>query len=343
MPSGMRRGEPLDAGGGLGIEHVGRFQDLVHDHGLPRQDVGNRLLIPAQAPPLAQRPERRHVVEAKVLLVVLVALERHAVLAQDGLIRPQMKRLGVGEDAVEVEDDGPDLSHQRSPLAGLDRHRQPVLARWNRALVLGIEDAERVIGPVEIELVDAAAPQIQIEVAAALIGLEAVREIAERHEQPPQRGIVGLGERGERMRLSLERERERADPAHAPRLAGRRGHLDDVVAADDFQACGNVVLLVDRVVRQRLECRALGRQDRRVRRSHVGVALGSPGGNLVGIAGRRTAARRGGGESSGQRRMLRGNAPRKDTFGARPAQPGWCAGGQRCSRGRLSSAAGAPR
>ena len=51
--------------------------------------------------------------------VVLVAIQREAELAEHGLVREQVQRLGVGEHAVEVEDDGADVGHQRirSPAA----------------------------------------------------------------------------------------------------------------------------------------------------------------------------------------------------------------------------------
>ena len=87
--------------------------------------AGDLRLAPALAAPLADRRERRDVVEAQVVGVVLVAVERDAELAEDGLVREQVQRLGVGEHAVEVEDDGADVGHQRirSP-AGIGTFRR---------------------------------------------------------------------------------------------------------------------------------------------------------------------------------------------------------------------------
>ena len=107
---------------------------------------------------------------------------------------------------------------------------EAVLARRIRAIVLRVVDAVRVIGAVEIEVVEPGGGAIEIEVAAADVGLGAVGRIAERHEQPLHRPVVGFDEGGERERLALDREAELTGAAHLAPLAGRRRHLDAPVS-----------------------------------------------------------------------------------------------------------------
>ena len=64
-PERQRGREPLDAGGCLGIEHLGRGHDLVEDRRLAGDDPRDFLPVPAEAATIAERPERRGVVEAQ--------------------------------------------------------------------------------------------------------------------------------------------------------------------------------------------------------------------------------------------------------------------------------------
>src|SRR4029453_15359612 len=68
-------------------------------------------------------------------------------------------------------------------LARADRNRQTVLARRVRAVVLRVVVAERVIGAVEVQIVDAGRCPIELEIPAAWITFGSVREIAKRNEQ----------------------------------------------------------------------------------------------------------------------------------------------------------------
>src|SRR6185295_6026613 len=87
-------------------------------------------------------------------------------------------------------------------FAGADRHFQPVLGRRIRAVVGRVVEAERVERAIEIEIVEAGRGPIELDVAAAVVGLGAVGEIAERHEEPAQVLLARLDERAERERLA---------------------------------------------------------------------------------------------------------------------------------------------
>ena len=148
-------------------------EHLVEDHGLcadERRRSAGRPRLAARRSLIARNAA--DVVEPEVVAGSTRRVRASTPSSREHcLVRPQVQRLGVGEHAVEVEDDGADhrpvRTASRRPGSGL----QPVLARRDRAFVLGIEDAERVIGAVEVEIVDAAARPVEIEVAAALIGL----------------------------------------------------------------------------------------------------------------------------------------------------------------------------
>src|SRR4029078_8402646 len=94
------------------------------------------------------------------------------------------------------------------PLAGADRHLETALLRRIRAVVGRVEQAERIGGAVVVELAEAGGRPLEVQVAAARIGLEGVGEIAERHEEAARVVLVGLDERAERQRVSAQHERE---------------------------------------------------------------------------------------------------------------------------------------
>ena len=67
--------------------------------------AGELRLVERPVPRLGQRREHPVVVVAEIARVVLLARQRQAERLEHLLIRAQVQRLGVGEDAVEVEDD----------------------------------------------------------------------------------------------------------------------------------------------------------------------------------------------------------------------------------------------
>ena len=199
-PQRQRRAQPLDAAPprDRARRSASRIASMTAVFAPPSGQCPARSSF--QSARLAQRPQRGHVVEPDVLLVVLVALEREPVLAEHRLIRAQVQRLGIGEHAVEIEDDGADRCR---PVGASARRLDRAPAAGSRAAESGtrsrVEDAERVIGPVEIEIVEPRRRAIEIEIASALVGLGAVGEIAERHEQPL---IVGSSASANAVRVS---------------------------------------------------------------------------------------------------------------------------------------------
>src|SRR4051812_16857935 len=104
------------------------------------------------------------------------------------------------------------LPRRRSqPLAGADGQLQAALGRGIRTIVRRVEQAERMVRAIEVEIVETGGGALEVEISAARVRLDAVRQVAERNEEAPHVGLIGLDERAERQRLSLERKRERAD------------------------------------------------------------------------------------------------------------------------------------
>ena len=105
MPSGQSFSEPPHARRGARIEHVsGRHQRLEPPRLLLHQHFD---LLVAQQQTVVRRdlPERPLVVESEVTRAVLLLGQPDAVRRQDLLVAAEVQRLGVGEHAVEVEDD----------------------------------------------------------------------------------------------------------------------------------------------------------------------------------------------------------------------------------------------
>ena len=115
-----------------------------------------------------------------------------------------MQRFGVDQHAVEVEDDRRDHFGRSEQLAGAHRDRQPVLAWRHRTVVGRVEDAERMVGAVEVEIVDARRRPLEIEVAPAGVGIRPVRQVVKRHEETPQLGVGGFGKCRQLERLPLQ-------------------------------------------------------------------------------------------------------------------------------------------
>src|SRR5436190_1674712 len=107
----------------------------------------------------------------------------------------------------------------RQTLTSPDGYLQPALLRRIGTVVTRVEQAERVIRAVEIQIVDAAGGPLEIEIAPALVGFDAVGDVAKGHEQAPHVFLVRFDEGAEGQRLTLERESERADATHLPALA----------------------------------------------------------------------------------------------------------------------------
>src|SRR5439155_6283947 len=100
----------------------------------------------------------------------------------------------------------------RHPLAGADRDRQEILRRWDRAVVMGREDAGRVVGAVEVDHEAAGALRLYVEVPHP-VGLASAGRVAEVELERVRRdtGIAQMG-RGKSARSATDRE---AEPARA--------------------------------------------------------------------------------------------------------------------------------
>lgn len=110
-------------------------------------------------------------------------------------------------------------------LTGLYAHRQPVLARRQRAGVLGGIRAVGVIGLVEVQHVAAVGLRLQVEVAAGAVCLGAARCVEEGDEQRvvmPARQVVG----GKGVDDRIELEVQRSDASGRPQLPIRRRDLE---------------------------------------------------------------------------------------------------------------------
>src|SRR5262245_54352753 len=94
-------------------------------------------------------------------------------------------------------------------LAGSHRDLEAVLLRRVRTFVGQVVVAVRIVGAVEVHLVEVRAVRRQIEIAAGRIGFGAAGQIAEGDEQVI--GIGDLDEDGELQLRALEGELERAD------------------------------------------------------------------------------------------------------------------------------------
>src|SRR4051812_14263527 len=117
---------------------------------------------------------------------------------------------------------GPRLVFQL--FSSVDRHFEPVFGWRIRTLEGGVVDAVRMVGLVEIELVNAAGGAIEVDVAPGCIRLGAARHVAEHSRQPVDVGCAALDEGRERHRLPLERDLECAAPPHLAGLTAGGGH-----------------------------------------------------------------------------------------------------------------------
>src|SRR6516165_10804416 len=95
-----------------------------------------------------------------------------------------------------------------------DRSLEPALGRRIGAVVRRVEQTERMERTIEVEIVEACRRAIELEIPSALVGLDAVGDIAERYEQAVHVLLIRLDERAERQRLAFQRERQRTDAAH---------------------------------------------------------------------------------------------------------------------------------
>ena len=210
--------------------------------------------VPLHASIGGNRAERADIVVAEVPAVVVGFGERDGLLRQDVTQGAEMQRLGVGDDAVEIENDGADhqaFSLMRSPARIGDL--QLIFTRRERTYPLRVEVAVRVVGPVEIELVDAGRGAIEVEIAAGRVGFVAAREIAERHEETIDGACRRRGKRGQRHRLTLQRELQRADAPHRIFSARRSRHHDRRLVVGWLQRRRHVEGRVHGVIHERQE------------------------------------------------------------------------------------------
>ena len=84
---------------------------VEHHHGLPRDESADRLRSDGTAVLCEDGVKAVSVVKADILLVVRVLTQRDPFLVQDLLKHPEVERLGISQDAVEIEEDG--LQHVR--------------------------------------------------------------------------------------------------------------------------------------------------------------------------------------------------------------------------------------
>src|SRR5436190_5471595 len=89
-------------------------------------------------------------------------------------------------------------------FAGMDGDLQTILARWEWALIRGVVVTVRMVGAVEVELVDAGAIPVDVEEPSSSVRFRAAGEVAERHEEAG--GFSDFEEREQRHRLTLQRE-----------------------------------------------------------------------------------------------------------------------------------------
>ena len=80
-------------------------------------------------------------------------------------------------------------------FARADGNRQPILSWRVRAVVRRVVVAERVIGAVEVQIVNARRGALEVEVPPARVGFRPVRQVTERHEQVAQVLLADFDER----------------------------------------------------------------------------------------------------------------------------------------------------
>src|ERR1700730_20713 len=112
------------------------------------------------------------------------------------------------------------LFGRRQTLAGANRHAQPILPGRVGTVEFGAVITERVIRPIEVDVVEAGRRSLEIEIPPGLVRFGSARQIAERDEQPVHVLRPGLNERAEGKRLAFQRELEHANALLLPHLAG---------------------------------------------------------------------------------------------------------------------------
>ena len=108
--------EPFDARPRSGEQHVFGPEQLEEPLPLGRDQALQIARADRDAAVRGSGREDAHVVEAEVAIVVRGAVERHLAIGEHVLICPQMERLGIGEHAVEVEDDAEQRHLSRVPI-----------------------------------------------------------------------------------------------------------------------------------------------------------------------------------------------------------------------------------
>src|SRR5258705_7456177 len=145
------------------------------------------------------------------------------------------------------------MSRWSHPLAGADGYRQSILPWGIGTVVRRVVVAERVIPPIEIEIVDSRGCALEIQIAAARIRLGAVSEVAERHEQMAQVLLADFDESGQGQELSFQSKGQLADPLMRTALTSRGRNLEDVAATGNGENRRHAILGFHRKIRQRRE------------------------------------------------------------------------------------------
>ena len=121
-PDAIARGHFLGhaayGGGGAGEQDRRGTLELFEPHGLARDEAGHLPGVPLHAPVGRNCAEGADVVVSEVSSVVVGFGEHDGLLSQDVTQGTEMQRFGIGDDAVEIEDDGADhqaFSLMRSP------------------------------------------------------------------------------------------------------------------------------------------------------------------------------------------------------------------------------------
>jgi hypothetical protein len=76
--------------------------------GLAFDQTSDETRRPREAAVFRDRSKRSFIIEPEIAGVVLAFIEGDVRVIEDGLIRTEVQRFAVGDDAVEIEDDGSD-------------------------------------------------------------------------------------------------------------------------------------------------------------------------------------------------------------------------------------------